>query len=277
PETSRTIWRARLDVLRRGLWRLRSELRVWFVAQKQRGPVEYRPRPVGPGDKTGLFWLLNALIPMVVIALPSTPIFGGTKHWMPAWPFWALMAGIAFERAMVYAQKRTALQQAWRISLASTGLAVFLLLPGAIGLWRSHPHGLAYYNTLIGGPRGSANWKMQRSFWASTMRQALPWMNTEMKRTQPRTFVHFHDTTGDAFRMYRQDGMMHPHINARWHPHPPVDWIAFIHQKWLRNQLYHSLYLLKAVRPVYGVYLDDVPLLTFWRRTSAQKAPLGAR
>ena len=42
----------------------------------------------------------SALAPLVVIALPSTPIFGGTKHWMTAYPFLCLYAGYAFDRAL---------------------------------------------------------------------------------------------------------------------------------------------------------------------------------
>ena len=28
--------------------------------------------------------ILNLVVPILIIALPNTPIFGGTKHWMPA-------------------------------------------------------------------------------------------------------------------------------------------------------------------------------------------------
>ena len=34
-----------------------------------------------------------AVTPMLMISLPSTPIFGGTKHWFTAYPFMASFAG----------------------------------------------------------------------------------------------------------------------------------------------------------------------------------------
>ncbi|HAA57059.1 MAG TPA: hypothetical protein DCE42_19995 [Myxococcales bacterium] len=231
---------------------------------------EYRHRPVGPADKTGLLWLLNASVPMVVIALPSTPIFGGTKHWMPAWPFLALLAGICFERVCASFLRAWPTEQAQRKTLIYAGLGVLFLAPALVGLVRSHPHGLAYYNTLVGGPRGSANWKLQRAFWAPTMRQALPWMNANMKDARGNkkgtVWVHFHDTNWDSARMYVRDGLMSPRIRARWSAYRPTQYMAFIHQKWLRTQLYQSLTLLGARNPVYGVYVDDVPLITFWER-----------
>ena len=250
-------------------WR---EMRQWF-ADYAESATEFKPRPVGPADKTGLFWLLNAFIPIAVIALPSTPIFGGTKHWMPAWPFLALLAGVAFERLCASWKDLWNIESQRVLRFSVLGLGIFFLTPAIIGLWRSHPHGLAYYNTLVGGPRGSANWKIQRAYWASTMRQALPWMNTQMRGAPDASpqdrrpiWAHFHDTNYDSFVMYRQDRLIRQEIQARWSPSPPTRYIAFIHQKWLRNQLYHSLSILGARTPVYGVYLDDVPLLTFWER-----------
>ncbi|HEY4223967.1 MAG TPA: glycosyltransferase family 39 protein, partial [Myxococcota bacterium] len=41
--------------------------------------------------------LLNAAYPFVLIALPSTPKFGGTKHWMNALPFLCVLAAFACE------------------------------------------------------------------------------------------------------------------------------------------------------------------------------------
>ena len=43
---------------------------------------------------TGLLLLINGLFPLVLIGQPHTPIFGGTKHWMPAMPYLAMMAGL---------------------------------------------------------------------------------------------------------------------------------------------------------------------------------------
>lgn len=244
---------------------------------------EYRPRPVGPADKTGLLWLLNAMIPILVIAMPSTPIFGGTKHWMTAWPFLALIAGLGFERIC------QAIQRSWKIKhnkstiptkrfvLLSTAMAVLFLTPALIGTIRSHPHGLAYYNTLIGGPRGSANWGMQRSFWAPSTKQALPWLNkhaVSRKGKHRSVEVDFHDS--NASRYYRQNGWLKSRIHEPWRlaarsrPYRPGDYLIFVHQKWLRTQLYHALPLLKARAPSHGVYLDEVPLITVWQRNSSK-------
>ena len=38
------------------------------------------------------------LFPICLIALPSIPIFGGTKHWLTAYPFLALLAAMGWGR-----------------------------------------------------------------------------------------------------------------------------------------------------------------------------------
>ena len=45
-----------------------------------------------PEDGRTAFIALNLLVPVVLIAAPSVPIFGGTKHWMGALPFGCLLA-----------------------------------------------------------------------------------------------------------------------------------------------------------------------------------------
>jgi|GEM_PF-1853919 len=268
------------------IWQELQDLNQWRT-KVESIPREYKHRPVGPADKTGLFWLLNASVPIMVIALPNTPIFGGTKHWMPAWPFLALIAAVAFERIL------TSLYNGWlkgkslqTFRIATVSLGILLLLPAFIGMVRVHPHGLAYYNTLVGGPRGSANWKLQRSYWGFSMRQAVPWMNTKMKGERRSNgshdstiWVEFHDTNNSSYRMYCKDGHLRcgygacsqkkdkrPCIRPWWWDPERVRYHAFVHQKWLRTQLYHILSVIDSRTPAYGVYVDDVPLLTFWEK-----------
>ena len=55
---------------------------------------------------TDLFWLICARRQLRRVALArARPIFGGTKHWMTAYPFLALFAGAGFD-AVVRAARR---------------------------------------------------------------------------------------------------------------------------------------------------------------------------
>ncbi|HKU41815.1 MAG TPA: glycosyltransferase family 39 protein, partial [Polyangiales bacterium] len=52
--------------------------------------------------------------PLVLLSVPTTPIFGGTKHWFPAYPFLCLFAGQAF----TFVLARVSARFAERIPLA---------------------------------------------------------------------------------------------------------------------------------------------------------------
>ena len=62
-----------------------------------------KPSWLRPGDDVdrapGAFLLVQTLGPLAVLAVPSTPIFGGVKHFMTAMPYLAVVAGIGLARA----------------------------------------------------------------------------------------------------------------------------------------------------------------------------------
>ena len=56
-------------------------------------------RPGADVDRApGAFLLVQTLGPLAVLAVPSTPIFGGVKHFMTAMPYLAVLAGIGVAR-----------------------------------------------------------------------------------------------------------------------------------------------------------------------------------
>lgn len=154
-----------------------------------------------PSGHVAVLLLLNAVVPFVLIALPSTPIFGGTKHWMNGLPFLCVLAAWALEEA--FARLPALAPRVPRPAFAI--LAVLLIIPG---LWisaRVWPYGLGSYNELIGFARGAANVGMQRTFWGYEPRAALPLVN---ERTPRGGRIHFGDTNQDSWRMYQRDGLL---------------------------------------------------------------------
>jgi hypothetical protein len=183
-------------------------------AGARRGEPECTRVPLGdvavaPSGHTALLLLLNGLFPFALIALPSTPIFGGTKHWMNGLPFlcvlgtWALVEGIqrlGFVSAVFPhrpAPRTTAV-------LAVVG-GIACALPGAVISTRVWPYGLGSYNELIGFSRGAANVGMQRTFWGYEAREVLPVINA---RTPRGGRIHFGDVNADSHARYVGDGLL---------------------------------------------------------------------
>ncbi len=87
---------------------------------------------------------------------PNTPIFGGTKHWFPAYPFLALFAGAGFEVARA-AARATAPPRASGVRFGGPRgrrSAAVLLAPSLVQTAHSHPFGLSQYTPLAGGTSG---------------------------------------------------------------------------------------------------------------------------
>src|SRR5690606_39395728 len=74
---------------------VRGELRAPILARTE-APSFVAPLPEGWSRLDPLWLGLLGLFPIALISLPSTPIFGGTKHWITAYPFLALAAAVAW-------------------------------------------------------------------------------------------------------------------------------------------------------------------------------------
>jgi hypothetical protein len=152
---------------------------------------------------TSLLLLLNGLYPVLLIALPSTPIFGGTKHWMNGLPFLIVLGAFALEEAL------TRLGARRRFVLLAVGVVV--AMPGFFSTARVWPNGLSAYNELAGFSRGAANLGLQRTFWGYEIRPTLPLIN---ERAPPSARLHGGDVNVDSHRRYVEDGLVRKDIAA---------------------------------------------------------------
>lgn len=183
-----------------------GSLRLWWTALRAHIAPTFRERAT-------VFALLNGLLPIMLIALPSTPIFGGIKHWMTGMPFIMLIAGYAFQ-SMVMALP-------WHRLTAPLLGGLLLAQPVAASVAMAWA-GTGYYNELaMGGLQGAAQHKMMRMYWGFTSLQALPWLNAHAPRNAR---VWFQDTTWDAYAMYQRMGLLRGDI--RYHNGPEGAQIA---------------------------------------------------
>lgn len=174
---------------------------AFLRARVRSGEAEVTRVPLGSSrsissGSNALLLGMNAFVPFFLIALPSTPIFGGTKHWMNALPFLCVFAAWALEEIAA----RLTLHRAVVVVVATA-----ITGPGVVVSARVWPYGLGSYNELIGFSRGAANVGMQRTFWGYEARAALPLIN---ERAAARGKIHFGDVNPDSHRMYVSDGLL---------------------------------------------------------------------
>ena len=110
----------------------------------------------GEADLLFLFAIGVALGPWL---FPKTPIFGGTKHWLTAYPFLCLFAGYGFDRVCEAMKRALGALRRFRddprlVVGAEVALVACVLAAPLAVTAHSHPFGLSSYVPLVGGTAG---------------------------------------------------------------------------------------------------------------------------
>jgi hypothetical protein len=217
---------------------------------------------------TDVLWLGCAFAPLLVIALPSTPIFGGTKHWFPAYPFLCLFAGYAALRVVVSAEARLlsrGLSDPGPYALAC--LAV-LLAPGVAETAHSHPFGLSHYTLPAGGVAGAADLGMNRQFWGFTTRSVVEFLRDRMPDGGS---VFINDTTHGAFEMLKRDGHLPDNIRVSGNL-SEADYVLVQHEHHMAEVDFQAWLLFGSVQPVHVLTYDGVPIISVYEHPRRRAA-----
>lgn len=202
--------------------------------------------------------------PYAPFLLATTPIFGGTKHWMPAYPFLALFAGIAFTH-VVHALRPLVTGRDARLRLVlRAACAALLLAPAFVQTEHSHPFGLSDYGFLAGGVPGGARHGMNRQFWGFTTGGVAPFLREHLPRGGT---VWPCDTTWASWQMMQADGMLPPDIRASG-DFVHADYILVHHEKHFAEVDFQAWVAFGSVRPAYVLTQDGVPIVSVYANPS---------
>ena len=245
-----------------GLWQAGQRT----VAQLRRNLA----RALEPDDDATypLVLLLGGLLaPLAVFALPSQPIFGGTKHWFTAYPFMALFAGLAFDHLLracaSWLPERFARWQrplCWPVG----GL---LLLPALVETAHSHPFGLSHYGLAAGFVPGAADHGMNRQFWGFTTGSLTDFFDRALPHGGT---VYVCDTLDYSFSMLSRDGL----ITDRVHPTRSIvdaD-LALVHHEHHFAEVDQQIWTLYGTtQPIYVLTYDGVPIISVYKNPRSKR------
>jgi hypothetical protein len=213
--------------------------------------------------ETDLLLFLSIVVSTGPFFLSKTPIFGGTKHWLPAYPAMALFAGRGFDRVAA-AMGRALPRLDRRRWLAAQGALFASVTLGPLAITaHSHPFGLSTYVPLVGGTAGGATLGLNRQFWGyTTQNAAAEYLNAKAPRGAS---VFIHDTTWDAWSRMQQEGRVRADLRAAGAPHDAQ--IALVQHELHMNEVDDSIWTaFGTVAPTYIVLHDGVPIVSIYRR-----------
>jgi hypothetical protein len=208
-----------------------------------------------------LLWLLCILASYMAWLFDDTPIFGGTKHWLSAYPFLALFAGQGF--AWLARLLPAGSERARHLRTAAPfALAACTLLGPLVITWHSVPWGLSAYMPIVGGAPGAATLGLNRSFWGYTTGSVTGYLNENVGKGA-RVFIH--DTALDSFRMLQYDGRLRSDIR----PWTAVagSKLALYHHEQHMTRVEHMIWVdYGTTTPAHIATYDGVPIVWVYRR-----------
>jgi hypothetical protein len=257
------------DRLRENFVRLQT---FFTTARAERArPTEGDSPAHGCDAATDLLIGLAFAGPLAVFFLPTTPIFGGTKHWMPAYPFLAILAGRGFVLSLrafdtllsenrlparIVEHARSAPHLApWLLGVAAV-LGPFFVTK------HSHPFGLSAYVPIVGGTAGGADLGLNRQFWGYTTESLGPWLETN---APPNATLFIHDTAWPSWERMIAEKRIRPDIRGVGSPSEAQ--LAIVHHELHMNEVDYSIWIgYGTVAPEYILRHDGVPIISLYRR-----------
>jgi 4-amino-4-deoxy-L-arabinose transferase-like glycosyltransferase len=221
----------------------------------------------GPKDRyeTDLLLLLGLVVPLSVFLLPKTPIFGGTKHWIPAYPFLVIFAGRGFDRicaAMEHTLKERLVDA--RQKLAASGVVLACVTLGSLAVTsHSHPFGLSSYTPLVGGTAGGADLGLNRQFWGFTTQSLADYFD---KNAPQGASVFIHDTAWDSWGRMLAEKRLRPDLRGVGSP-SEADFAIVHHELHMNETDYNAWVAYGHVAPDFVLKHDGVPIVSVYRRS----------
>ncbi|MBX7245693.1 MAG: hypothetical protein K1X53_09340 [Candidatus Sumerlaeaceae bacterium] len=167
-------------------------------------------------------FLLMALLPMGISALPFAPKYDGERLFFSSFGFLSLLAGGGFA---VLARMFPPYGSSRAVAVGKNCSAALLLIVASVWsgveLVRSHPNELGYFNRLVGGPAGAYESGFETTYWGEGLNeQVLEYLNGHVKPGQTVKTLALNEL---AFKNLQDWGLLKKEIDFS-PAKPPFDW-----------------------------------------------------
>lgn len=216
-------------------------------------------------DAPAMLIFLSAAVAIGPFLLPTTPIFGATKHYAAVVPSLCIFAGVG-----VAGSARLLVRALGRGSFETVAIALALLvaLASAAEARSSHPYGLSHYTSIAGGPAGGADLGMNRQFWGTSALGVLAEIERRTAKLDGQVPVYTHDAA-PAWPWYQRFGSIDRRIIDAGHEQAGVrrsKLALVIHERHFNRHDYMIWEAYGTVQPVFVLTVAGVPLVSLYER-----------
>ena len=187
------------------------------------------------------FLLVNALLPLAIMALPNALKYDGVRLFLPAMPFIVIIAGVAIHR----------------LPRGATALSIITLIWVLVSTFRIHPYQMAYYNELVGGLSGALARGFETEYWSTSYKDV-----TSFIADHPRDWFCVYPWP-DQMERYKELGMIPKEVvllksgNCKYLVLLSRQGFFYV------DPYYWDMY--KTGTPVFSVQRDNVSLVSVYR------------
>jgi 4-amino-4-deoxy-L-arabinose transferase-like glycosyltransferase len=218
-------------------------------------------RPAQSSRSDYVLWAVSIFFSYAPWLSSDTPIFGGTKHWLTAYPFLCLFAGVGFVRV------KQALLELFPRSKAGLLAGACAVLGPVVMALHAHPFGLSAYTPLVGGAPGAASLGLNRTFWGYTTQSLAPFIDEHAPR---RGSVYVHDTAQQSFAMFQEAGRLRRDLRGSLNI--ATSDIALYHHEPHMARVEHQIWVVYGQNsPDAVVTFDGVPIAWAYARATSRR------
>jgi len=206
-------------------------------------------------NKTNIFLLLNAFLPLIMISFPSVPKYDGVRLFLPAFPFICMIAGMGLNQIFLLSKKIK------MEKLFYLGFMVMFLLTIYSSIFKIHPYQSSYFNEVIGGVDGAAKKGFELEYWGNAYIGALKWLNAQPGKTFWVYMADLEPTAMRAFQLYKENGLLKKSI--KFGNKDNSDYLILLIRQGFFNEEMWEYY--KYKKPVFSVKLSQTNLVNIYK------------
>lgn len=208
------------------------------------------------------FFVVNMLVPLVMMALPQAIRYDGERLFLPAYPFAVVLTAMGLYRL----RGLLGSVQGRMIPIIAIALTVYI----GFSSFALHPYQYVYANEIVGGARGARDRGFETDYWGTSYKAVLPFL-----REHPNTSYCVFPWP-DLLKGYWYQGMV-PEIPVRLADQATVyagdfsqcEYLVLLHRQgfFFVHELFWEYY--RNDTPIFSEMVAGIPVVSVYRITNS--------